>query len=103
MKSVMCVMTVDCPGVFLRAMASDPVLIKLRGPLVEALLLIDPAMYQDYVITGKNGEKILYVHMSKALYGLLKSALDFYNKLRSDLGDIVLLSTHMTHVWRIRT
>ena len=81
------VMTVDCPGAFLRAMASDPVLMKLRGPLVEALLLIDPAMYRDYVITGKNGEKILYVRMSKALYGLLKSALDFYNKLRSDLED----------------
>ena len=28
---------------------------------------------------------MLYVHMSKALYGLLKYALDFYNKLRSDL------------------
>ena len=28
---------------------------------------------------------MLYVRMSKALYGLLKYALDFYNKLRSDL------------------
>ena len=28
---------------------------------------------------------MLHVRMSKALYGLLKSALDFYNKLRSDL------------------
>ena len=28
---------------------------------------------------------MLYVRMSKALYGLLKSALDFYNKLHSDL------------------
>ena len=43
------VMTVDCPGAFLRAMASDPVLMKLRGPLVEALLLIDSAMYRDYI------------------------------------------------------
>ena len=38
------VMTIDCPEVFLRAMASDPLLMKFRGPLVEALLLIDPAM-----------------------------------------------------------
>ena len=79
------VMTIDCPGAFLRAMASDPVLMKLRGPLVEALLLIDPVIPRDYVTTDKKGEKMLYVHMSKALYGLLKSALDFYNKLRSDL------------------
>ena len=28
---------------------------------------------------------VRYVSMSKALYGLLKSALDFHNKLRSDL------------------
>ena len=79
------VVTVDYPGAFLRAMTSDPVLIKLRGPLVGALLLIDPAMYRDYVTTDKKGEKMLYVRMSKALYGLLKSALDFYNKLRYNL------------------
>ena len=47
------VMTIDCPGAFLRAMASDPVLVKLWGPIVEALLLIDPAMYRDYVTTDK--------------------------------------------------
>ena len=79
------VMKIDCPGAFLRGMASDLVLMKFRGPLVEALLLIDPVIYRDYVTTDKNGEKILYVHMSKALYGLLKSALDFYSNLRSDL------------------
>ena len=31
---------------------------------------------------------MLYVRMSKALYGLLKSALDFYLKLRADLESI---------------
>ena len=89
------VMPIACPGAFLRAMASDPVLMNLRGPLVEVLLLIDPAMYQDYVTTDKKGEKTLYVRMSKALYGLLKSALDFYNKLRSDLeGNGFVVSPH---------
>ena len=62
------VMTIDCPRAFLRAMASDPVLVKLRGPLVEALLLIDRAMYLDYITTDKKGEKILYVHMSIRLF-----------------------------------
>ena len=61
------VMAIDCPGAFLRVMASDPILMKLREPLVEALLLIDPAMYRDYVTTDKKGEKIMYVRMSKAL------------------------------------
>ena len=30
---------------------------------------------------------MLYVHMNKALYGLLQSALLFYKKLRKDLED----------------
>ena len=53
----------------MRAMASDPVLMKLRGPLVEALVMIDPALYRDFVTTDKNGEPMLYVRMNKALYG----------------------------------
>ena len=69
-------------------MASDPVLMKLRGPLVEALVMIDLALCRDFVSTDKNGEPLLYVRMNKALYGLLKSALDFYNKLRTDLEHI---------------
>ena len=67
------VLTIDCPGAFLRATASDPVLMKFREPLVDALLLIDPAMYHDYVTTGKKGEKILYVRMSKALLWFAKA------------------------------
>ena len=78
-------MTIDCPGAFLKAMASDPVIMRLRGALSEALVLIDPSMYRDYVRYDKKGEPILYVRMSKALYGLLKPALDFYLKLRKDL------------------
>ena len=52
------VLTIDCPGAFLRATASDPVLMKFREPLVDALLLIDPAMYQDCVIyNGQEGRE----------------------------------------------
>ena len=40
-------MTIDWPGAFLRTMVSDPVFMKLQGPLVETLLLIDPAMCRD--------------------------------------------------------
>ena len=43
------VMTTDCPGAFLKAMASDPVIMRLRGPLAEALVLIDSSMHRDYV------------------------------------------------------
>ena len=81
------VTTIDSPKAFLQVTASDPVLMQLRGPLVKVLLLIDPKLYRDYVTTDKRGEKMLYVHMSRALYGLLKSVLEFYNKLRSNLEE----------------
>ena len=48
-------------------------------------MLIDPALYREHATTDKKGEPILYVRMNKTLYGLLKSAFDFYNKLRNDL------------------
>ena len=35
----------------------------------------------------KKGVPILYVKMNKALYGVLKSALDFYLKLRGELEE----------------
>ena len=81
-------MGIDCLGTFLEAMASDPVIMRLREPLAEALALIHPSMYRDYVRYNKKGELRRYVRMSKALYGLLKSALDFYLKLRGDLESI---------------
>ena len=53
------VMTIDCPGAFLKAMASGPVIMRLRGPLAEALVLIDPSMYRDYVRYDKKGKPVL--------------------------------------------
>ena len=44
-------------------------------------------MYQKYIVTSSKGEPILYVRLSKALYGLLQSALLFYRKLRTELED----------------
>ena len=37
-------MTIHCPGAFLKAMASDPVIMQLRVALAEALVLIDLSM-----------------------------------------------------------
>ena len=51
------------------------------------MILIDPERYRPYVTHDKKGVPILYVKMNKALYGLLKSALDFYLKLRGELEE----------------
>ena len=48
---------------------------------------VDPALYDPYVITTKKGEKLLYVRMLKAMYGLMRAALLFYIKLRQDLEE----------------
>ena len=48
------------------------------------MVIIKPKLYREYV-RYPNGHVNLYVRMTKALYGMLKSALWFYEKLRKDL------------------
>ena len=55
----------------------------LKGKLKELMVQIDPQMYRKHIITSSKGEPMLYVRLSKALYGLLQSALLFYRKLRA--------------------
>ena len=89
---------VDIGHAFLHTKNDENVLMKLRGKLIELLVQLEPTMYRKYVTTGPNGEPILYVRLLKALYGLLRSALLFYKKLRADLEDMgfeVNLTTHV--------
>ena len=44
---------------------------------------MDP-VYQDYVVQEGNS-KVLYVHVTRAIYGMLVSAFLFYKKLVADL------------------
>jgi len=60
---------------------------KMRGKLAELLVKISPEIYRQYV-TVERGQTVLYVELQKALYGMLKSALLFYQKLRGDLEEI---------------
>ena len=59
----------------------------LKGKLAELMVQVDPMLYRRYVTFNKKGEAMLYVHLSKALYGLLESALLFYKKLRGELEE----------------
>ena len=60
---------------------------KIRGPLVDMLVELDPELYEG-TYTYERGQKVLYVHVLKAIYGMLRSALLFYKKLRADLEKI---------------
>jgi hypothetical protein len=73
---------VDVPGAFMQVdLDGDvPIHIRLTGVMVERLLEIDYDMYSPFVVY-EGGEKVLYVELLKALYGTLKAARLFWEKL----------------------
>jgi hypothetical protein len=83
------VATCDIPNVFIQTdvEATDEdgnrTIMKIRGSLVDILCEMDP-IYRDYVMK-EGSHSVLYVHITKAMYGLLVYAMLFYKKLRGDL------------------
>ena len=86
------VMTIDIPNAFVQTSTTNDddnerIIMKIRGPLVDMLIELDPMRYQSFVRTEKD-QSIVYVEVKKAIYGMLKSAILFYKKLKSDLEQI---------------
>ena len=69
--------TLDLPGAFLHAYNDSFVIMKMTGHLAELMVKTAPTLYRKYIIEDSSGMPILYVHLQKALYGMLKSALLF--------------------------
>jgi hypothetical protein len=84
------VMTLDIPNAFVQTpipKGGEKIIMKIRGRLVDLLLEICPGVYDDYVVyEGKN--KVLYVKMLMALYGMLISSILYYKKFRKDIESI---------------
>ena len=83
-------MTNDAPNAFIQAHVpegKERIIMKITGVLVDMLVEIAPETYGPYVVF-ENGKKVLYVRILRALYGMLISALLWYNKLREDLEAI---------------
>ena len=83
--------TCDIPNAFIQTELNpdeegNRTIMKIRGPLVDILCEMDPK-YKEYV-TFEGNSKVLYVHVTKAIYGLLVSAMLFYKKLMADLRGI---------------
>ena len=76
------VVITDIPGAFLQANQEGKVYLRIEGSMAKALLLIKPELYRTYVAL-RNGKKVLYVKLEKALYGLLNSGLLFWKDLSS--------------------
>ena len=83
------VATCDIPNAFIQTEMSEVdnegnrTIMKIRGVLVDILCEMDPK-YVEFVVT-EGAQKVLYVHITKAIYGLLVSAMLFYKKLVNDL------------------
>jgi Reverse transcriptase (RNA-dependent DNA polymerase) len=77
------VATVDLPGAFMQADMDDVVHMRLDGVMLEMLIEID-SNYETFVATEK-GKPVVYVQLVKALYGTLKAAKLFWEKLTSTL------------------
>ena len=82
------VAVVDIRGAFLNAKNDEYILMCLRGKLAKMMVRVDLKLYRKYVTVSSKGVPMLYVKLNKALYGLLKSALLFYRKLRGELEGI---------------
>ena len=84
------VITLDTPNAFVQTdmpQGGHKVVMKIRGLLVDILISLCPGVYEDYVV-HEQGQKVIYVMMLKALYGMLVSSILFYKKFRKDIESI---------------
>jgi len=75
----------NIPGAFLHVDIDEDIAMVLKGRLAELMVQVVPNLCRKYITVDRKGMAILSVKMQKALYGLLRSALLFYEKLVADL------------------
>ena len=81
------VAVLDVPGAFMQADIDELVHVRFTGEMVRILLQIDEQMYSEYVMTER-GEQVMYMELLKALYGTLRAARLFWQKLSKQLIDV---------------
>lgn len=59
---------------------------KITGKLVDILVNLHQDIYGDCIVLEK-GNKVLYVEILKAIYGMLETALLWYQTFRKDLEE----------------
>ena len=78
------VVVLDVPGAFMQVDLDKLVHVQFEGEMVDKLLEIDQDLYGSY-ITEEKGTKVMYVELLKALYGTLRAAQLFWEKLQVKL------------------
>ena len=74
----------DIPGAFLHSKLDEVVHIKVTGALAKYLVTIAPVVYGNYV-TMERDKEVIYLLLTRALYGCIKSALQFWKHLSGHL------------------
>jgi hypothetical protein len=74
----------DFLGDFLDSRLEEVVHIKITGALMKFLLPIDEKLYSEFVINEK-GHDIIFLKLTRALYGCLKSALQFSGNICQEI------------------
>ena len=75
------VAVVDIPGAFMQVIMDKDVYMRITGLMVDLLIEIDKS-YEQFVVYER-GEKVIYVELLRALYGTLRAARLFWEKLTS--------------------
>ena len=81
------VATADVAGAYLHARLDDFTLLKVEGESVDILCSVSEK-YKAFVTTEKNGKKLIYLQLKKALYGCMKSVLLWYDLFTGTLQEM---------------
>jgi hypothetical protein len=86
------VMTCDIPNAFIQALmpkvedGDERVMMKITGLLVNMLGKLNPELYGPYVVYERDRRnKVLYVQVMRASYGMLEADILWYKKFRGEL------------------
>jgi hypothetical protein len=92
----------DVAGAYLHAKMDDFMVMRIVGREAKLMCSLNPE-WKQYMILDKWGRTMLYMHLKKALYGCMKSALLWYELYLLLSRTWVFTSTHMTNVWQPRS
>ena len=86
------IMTLDIPNAYIQASVplqevGNRIIMKVRDDLVEWLCQIDPVSYTPYVVVERKA-KVLYLQVTRAIYGMLQAGLFWYRKFQNDLEEV---------------
>ena len=80
-----CVTVVDIPGAFMQVMMDKGVHMRITGLMATLLIEIDSS-YKQFVVY-EHGKPVIYVELLRALYGTLRAARLFWERLSAEIKE----------------